>query len=128
MMENDLIFTLISLISSFELRKKVKSICSSLVRDAPDWKYSQILSNFFFLENMLSNIYQIFFSWKICQQRKKKCQILPNFLRILLSQMWTNTFDIETWKSGNECLNKDEQFSPNLEKFHRRLPSLNGHS
>ena len=28
----------------------------------------------------------------------------------------------------NMCLNTDEQFSQNLEKFHRWLPSLNGHS
>ena len=28
----------------------------------------------------------------------------------------------------NECLNTNKQFSPNLEKFNRRLPSLNGRS
>ena len=74
-MLNDLIFTLIPLISSFELRKKVKSMCISLVRDAPDWKYSQILSNFFFLENMLSNIYNFFFLVNMLAKKKEVSNI-----------------------------------------------------
>ena len=56
------------------MRNKVKSMCISLVRDAPDWKYSQILSNFFFLENMLSNIYQIFFLGKYASKDKRSVE------------------------------------------------------
>ncbi len=50
-------------------------MCIFLVRDAPDWKYSQILSNIFSLQNMLSNIYQIVFG-SVKELKESQCSFV----------------------------------------------------
>ena len=71
-MLNDLIFTLIPLISSFELRKKVKSMCISLVLGMLQFGNTLKFYQIFFLGKYALKYFQIFFFLENMLSKKKE--------------------------------------------------------